>query len=114
MDSPFLPVAVQFGRASDERNMQDKDIVAELQTLLGPGVLLLHCKSGSKKPIGKWKDLNLDSMLDPAYLARLRRGNIGVVLGKRSGGLCSLDIDSDDGLNVFNKLNDGICQTLCT
>ena len=41
-----------------------------------------------------------------SHLARLNGGvNIGVVLGQRSGGLCSLDIDSDDGLSEFVKEN---------
>jgi len=94
--------------------MEDRKIVGELLALLGPGVLLLHCKPGTKKPLGKWKDLTVDSMADPAYLARLGRGNIGVVLGQRSSGLCSLDIDSDGGMTAFNDLNGAICQTLCT
>ena len=94
--------------------MQDGNIVGELLDLLGSDVLLLHCRLGTKKPVGKWKDLTADAMSDPDYLARLGRGNIGVVLGQRSGGLCSLDIDSDEGVGAFNDLNRAICQTLCT
>ena len=94
--------------------MGDTNIVGELRGLLGPEVLLLHCRTGTKKPVGKWKHLTADAMADPDYLARLGRGNIGVVLGQRSGGLCSLDIDSDDGFSAFNDLNGAICQTLCT
>lgn len=88
--------------------------VNEFRDLLGHDVLLLHCKSGTKRPVGKWKELTVDVMADPAYLARLQMGNIGVALGQRSGGLCSLDIDSDDEFGAFVKLNDEICQTLST
>lgn len=94
--------------------MEDKNIVGDLRELLGEGVLLLHCKAGTKRPVGKWKNLTSDAMADPAYVARLGSGNIGVALGARSGGLCSLDIDSDDEFGAFAKLNEGICQTLCT
>ena len=94
--------------------METKNIVSELVALLGPGVLLLPCKTGTKKPVGKWKHLTATAMEDPAYLAKLGRGNIGVVLGQTSGGLCSLDIDSDEGLQAFSDLNGAICQTLWT
>ena len=88
--------------------------VNELRDLLGHDVLLLHCKSGTKRPVGKWKELTVDVMADPAYLARLQTGNIGVALGQRSGGLCSLDIDSDDEFGAFVEQNECICQTLST
>lgn len=88
--------------------------VNEMRDLLGQDVLLLHCKSKTKRPVGKWKDLTAGAMVNPAYLAKLETGNIGVVLGHKSGGLCSLDIDSDDEFGAFITLNDGICQTLCT
>src|SRR5262245_4536112 len=94
--------------------MENGDIVNELRALLGPDVLLLHCKTGTKRPVGRWKGLKVECMQDPAYVSRLRRGNIGVVLGQRSGGLCSLDIDSDADIAAFHDLNESICRTLCT
>jgi hypothetical protein len=86
----------------------------ELRELLGLDVLLLPCKSGTKKPVGKWKELTAAAMADPAYMARLDNGNIGVALGQRSGGLCSLDIDSDDEFSAFAETNKVISQTLCS
>ena len=88
--------------------------VNELRELLGNDVLLLHCKYRTKRPAGKWKELTVNAMADPAYLARLQTGNIGVALGQTSGGLCSLDIDSDDEFDAFVKQNEAICQTLAT
>ncbi|MEI8290842.1 MAG: hypothetical protein WCH99_15360 [Verrucomicrobiota bacterium] len=86
----------------------------ELREILGPDVLLLHCKSGTKRPVGKWKELTAGVMADPAYLARLDSGNIGVALGAKSGGLCSLDIDADDEFSAFAETNKVISQTLCS
>ena len=94
--------------------MEAKNVVPELRELLGDDVLLLHCRTGTKRPVGRWKSLTAKAMADPAYLARLGTGNIGVVLGRRSGDLCTLDIDSDEGLSAFAGLNKQICQTLCT
>ena len=93
--------------------MANQDVVA-VRELLGLDALLLHCEWRTKKPVGKWKHLTIEAMEDPRYLARLGTGNIGVVLGPKSGGLCSLDIDSNDGVKVFAQLNQDICQTLCT
>lgn len=44
-------------------------------------------------------------MGDPKYLAELELGNIGVVLGSKSGGLCSIDIDDDDEVQPFLAVN---------
>jgi len=94
--------------------METKCDVTSLRDLLGNDVLLLHCKCGEKKPVGRWKHLTAEAMKDPAYLARLGRGNVGVALGARSGGLCSLDIDSDGELQGFMQANQEIGQTLVT
>jgi len=60
------------------------------------------------------KTLTAEAMNDPAYLAKLGTGNIGVALGARSGGLCSLDIDSDEAYSDFVRLNTRIGATLRT
>lgn len=94
--------------------MENGNVVVQLRELLGDDVLLLQCRRGTKQPVGKWKNLTVKAMEDPTYVARLAQGNIGVVLGQRSGGLCSLDIDSDEALGAFSELNEAVCQTLCT
>ena len=88
--------------------------MAALMALLGSEVILIACRRGTKQPVGKWGEVGPEHMSDPKYLARLNRVNIGVVLGSRSGGLCTLDIDSDDGLRDFLKENGPICDTLIT
>lgn len=94
--------------------MENKNIVNELRELLGDDVLLLHCKTGTKRPVGKWKELTVAAMADPNYLTKLHTGNIGVALGPRSGGVCSLDIDADADWSAFTELNPELCQTLCS
>jgi len=90
------------------------DHVAALMTLLGSEVILIACRRGTKKPVGKWNQVDRTHMTDPKYLAKLNNVNIGVVLGWRSGGLCTLDIDSDEALQDFLEENKPICQTLIT
>ena len=53
-------------------------------------------------------------MDDPTYVARLRRGNIGVALGQNSGGLCAIDIDDDDEVQPFLASNPRLASTLRT
>ncbi len=86
--------------------------VAELRELLGNDVLLLPWPLGKKGDKRAWKHLTAAAMNDPAHLRLLGRGNIGVALGQVSGGLCSLDIDSDEELAHFLELNPEIGNTL--
>jgi hypothetical protein len=88
--------------------------VTELRKLLGMDVLLLGWPLGKKGDSRRWKHLTIEAMADPYYLAGLAAGNIGVALGEKSGGLCSLDIDDDDEVAEFLKLNKGIGNTLRT
>ena len=53
-------------------------------------------------------------MSEPVYLKRLSRGNIGVLLGKPSSGLCSIDIDADDQLEPFLDLNPKLRESFRT
>jgi hypothetical protein len=52
--------------------------------------------------------------MTPDYLAGLRTGNIGVALGKVSGGLCAVDFDIDEYADAFLALNPGLGGTLQT
>ena len=64
-------------------------------------MLLLPWPLGKKGTKRKWKHLTLEAMSDPAYLAKLAKGNIGVAQGSKSNGLCSIDIDHDDEIDGF-------------
>lgn len=86
--------------------------VKRLIRLLGEPVLLLAWPSGSKGLPKKWGHLIADEMRKPAYLAKLARGNIGVALGEKSGGLCSIDADSEDFLRAFDAANPALASTL--
>ena len=74
--------------------------------------MLLKCVG--KQPVAKgWQKKSLDHMT-PEYLAKLNGGNIGVALGKASGGLCAIDIDDDRMVQGFLDLNPGLADTFRT
>ena len=87
--------------------------VKELRDLLGHDVLLLHCKTCTKIPVGSWGNLTAAS-ITPAYLAKLEHGNIGVVLGAKSGHLVELDVDDDSFVEPFLVANPFLNDTLQT
>lgn len=90
-----------------------QDPVERLLLLLGEPVLLLHWPFGSKGVQEKWGHLRADvEMKDPQYLAQLRKGNIGVALGEKSGALISIDWDDDESLSEFLRINHEIANTL--
>ena len=82
--------------------------------MVGNDVLLLHWPLGSKGTKKRWKHLKLDVMSNPAYLAKLGTGNIGVAQGNVSNGLCSVDLDLDDQVGGFLTLNPKLRTTLRT
>src|SRR5260370_40011241 len=88
------------------------DPVPELLELLGPAVLI-GWRLGSKGTRKKWGHLTLADMT-PDYLAKLKRGNIGVALGEVSGGLCALDLDIDPLVEPFLAVNPCLSDTLAT
>jgi len=62
--------------------------------------------------IPKWTELTRKDMECTKHLHLLRCSNIGVLLGKASGGLCSIDIDSDELVGEFLDANPLLKQTL--
>jgi putative DNA primase/helicase len=91
------------------------DIVSYLRALLGNDVVLLPIPSGRKGPVEEgWQATTIARMSDQNYLERLARGNIGILLGVASGGLCTIDIDSDEGVEPFLALNPRLAATLRT
>jgi hypothetical protein len=81
------------------------NIVEQLMSILGPCVLV-HIPKGSKGPKTKvWQKLTQANMT-PDYLAGLNHdNNIGVLLGHVSGGLCTIDADSDEFLADLLAIN---------
>src|SRR5437868_4181417 len=88
--------------------------IEHLLELLGPAVLL-PWPSRSKGGNRKWKHRGLSDMDDATYLAKLEKaGNIGVALGKVSGGLVTIDLDDDKYVGAFLKANPLLTPTLRT
>lgn len=86
--------------------------VARAQALVGKGTVLLACRG--KKPLLKdWPNLTAAAMTSD-YLRSLCGGNIGVLLGTPSNGLCTIDIDGDEAVEPFLKRNPFLRQTLQT
>src|SRR5262249_43097015 len=84
-----------------------------IRELVGPAVLLLW-PLGTKASPRKWKHLRLADMSDD-YLAKLETNcNIGVALGKVSGGLVTIDFDQDEPADYFLKANPLLANTLRT
>lgn len=89
--------------------------IKEIQELLDPAVLL-QVQRGEKRPLlDGWQNFTLQKMSDPQYLASLNHGsNIGIVLGKNSQGLCTIDLDRDEIVEPFLSLNPQLRNTLQT
>ncbi|MBC2596281.1 bifunctional DNA primase/polymerase [Ruficoccus amylovorans] len=87
-----------------------------LLTILGENTVLLKLPCGEKYPSNKnWQKTTLAEMT-PDYLEELSSGrfNIGVLLGKPSSGLCSIDIDQDEAVEPFLQLNPTLQSSLRT
>ena len=81
-----------------------------LLSLTGPAVLLA-VRSKTKAPTVKsWQTLTLHDM-GAHYLSGLR-SNIGVSLGRASGGLCTIDCDDDSSFDTFRMANPKLEDTL--
>lgn len=83
----------------------------KLRERLGPCVLL-RIPKGKKAPAREgWQKLTLADMT-PDYVAGFNGANIGVSLGAPSGGLCTVDADSDENLEAFLEVNPALCESL--
>ena len=94
-------------------NNQSRDAICKLYDLLGKDAVLLPIPVRKKSPVLKgWQNLTIEQSRDAVHQRRLRMGNVGVLVGKPSNGLCSIDCDSDEILDTFIKLNTALNQTL--
>lgn len=93
-----------------------KGNVSYVQSLGLKDAVLLPIPHGEKGPrISGWQKKTLAEMQDPAYLSLFAEdGNIGVLLGEPSNGLCVIDIDSDEYVEPFLALNPALAGTLRT
>lgn len=90
-------------------------ILESLYLILGK-VVFLPIPRGEKGPrIYGWQKKTLADMENPTYLnSFIEGGNIGVLLGQPSNGLCVIDIDSDEWVMPFLALNPALAVTLRT
>ena len=73
--------------------------------------VMLNVPLRSKGPMTKgWQKLTVDDMTPP-YLAELT-GNIGVLCGSASGGICVIDLDTASALAEFLEANPTLQNTL--
>lgn len=89
-------------------------ITRHLVSLLGEDVVLLWATKGEKGPRWRgWQNTTIEMMGNPRYIRNLDSGhNIAVLTGAPSGGLCSIDIDDDESVEPFLKLNPKLADTL--
>lgn len=89
--------------------------VQRIRGLVGTKAVLLPVRKGEKRPaIADWQKTTIERMDDPDYLAQLETGNIGVLLGAPSSGLCAIDIDDGAAVEPFLALNPALRGTLRT
>ncbi|RYD85008.1 MAG: hypothetical protein EOP84_03855 [Verrucomicrobiaceae bacterium] len=89
--------------------------VARILERLGSEAVLLPIPYMQKGPhLARWQERTLGDMRDPLYVESLALGNIGVLLGRASGGLCTIDIDDDSRIDEFLELNPLLQATLRT
>jgi P4 family phage/plasmid primase-like protien len=89
--------------------------VEDLENLFGGSALLIPVRAGTKVPaIRDWQNVPKEWMQDPKYRQALERGNIGIALGSASGGLYAIDVDSDQELEIFLRLNPRLRTSLIT
>ncbi len=84
-----------------------------LQTVQ-PAILLPVPRGQKGSCTPGWQLTAKSKMRDAAYLRSLLTGNIGVLLGEPSEGLCSIDLDDDEFAEEFLALNPKLATSLRT
>ena len=87
--------------------------LAEIIKHIGPAVLIPIPKGQKGPKIPGWQKLTLEDMT-PEHHAGLAGGNVGVLLGEASGGLISIDADSDEFLEAFLDSNSELRECFIT
>lgn len=86
-----------------------------LARLAGPAMLVPIPPNQKGPRHYGWNKPPPDAMHDPVYLAQFRPGgNIGVLLGEASAGLCTVDLDGQEELETFLAINPALRATLQT
>jgi P4 family phage/plasmid primase-like protien len=98
------------------RDTDGAERVCSILDLLACPAILLPIPPGQKKPADTgWQQYGPKQMEDPAYVRRFANGcNVGVLLGRPSHGLCTIDLDGDEYLEPFLAANTRLRGTLRT
>lgn len=90
--------------------------VEKVRARLGDSVVLLAVAKGRKNPVlSGWQKIQRANMDDPDYLDSLNHGgNIGVLQGQASGGLCAIDFDADRDADAFLATNPELARSFRT
>jgi hypothetical protein len=105
---------IKLSSGNPAPSSQPDNPVEKIRRLLGD-VVLIPVYPLAKKPIVKsWQRQTSESMQDPVYLRLFKGKNIGVSLGKTSGGLCTIDFDRDADIEPFLKNNPRLRDTTRT
>jgi hypothetical protein len=92
----------------------NENLAVKIRQLLGD-VVLIPIYRLTKNPVEKnWQRRTRESMQDPIYLRSFAGKNIGVLLGKASGGLCTIDFDLDADIEPFLENNSRLRDTTRT
>ena len=86
--------------------------IQTLYQLLGAETVLLPVPAKKKGPPLRWQAVRFADTQTEEWQKKLQRGNVGVLLGSPSGGLCAIDVDDDALMEEFLELNPGLRQTL--
>jgi hypothetical protein len=79
---------------------------------IGKAVLVPVAKGEKKPMLPQWQNLIIQNMT-PRHLSMINENvNVGVVLGKASMGLVSIDCDTNEGLGAFLTINPALTGTL--
>jgi hypothetical protein len=79
-----------------------------------PVLLAVNARQKAPSSAG-WSERSWSDMLDEGYLSTLEVSpNIGVLLGPKSGGLVTVDLDDDAHVEAFLDLNPPLRNTLRT
>lgn len=93
-----------------------KPTFSDIQRVLGPDAVLLPLAGRGSKRITTegWQKTTLEETRARAYQAKLGLGEVGVLLGERGGGICTVDLDADDAADAFLEANPCAAMTLRT
>jgi len=90
--------------------MHERATISELTRLLGGSPVLLALPRGSKKPK---KGTTVDKCITDDESV-LMDSNIAVLVGEVSGGIISIDLDTEEAVHRFEQLNPALCEATLT